>query len=63
MGVRFWYELDMLSAKLHRAETAHLHALSVGDAADTHKARIHLAAVVAERDRMIGQLSAGLSGD
>jgi hypothetical protein len=40
-----------------------LHALSVGDADDTHKARLQLAAVMAERDHLISKLSAGLSGE
>jgi hypothetical protein len=63
MGARFWDDLDMLAAKLQQAEAAHLHALSAGDADDTSKARLRLNAVMAERDRLIRQLSAGLSGD
>jgi hypothetical protein len=54
MGTRLWDELDMLPAKLDQAETAHLQALSVGDPADTYKARIRLGAVVAERNRVLG---------
>jgi|HubBroStandDraft_4_1064222.scaffolds.fasta_scaffold2532503_1 hypothetical protein len=63
MDTHIWDELDLLSAKLARAETAHQRALSVGDADDTYRARIQLAAVMAERDRLIGKLSAGISGE
>jgi hypothetical protein len=63
MGTGFWHELDLLSAKLDRAETAHVQALSAGDVDHTYKARLQLAAVMAERDRLISKLSAGLSGE
>ena len=37
MDTHIWDELDLLSAKLARAETAHQRALSVGDADDTRE--------------------------
>jgi hypothetical protein len=63
MGTRLWDELDLVSAKLDRAEAAHLGAVSAGDADNTYRARLQLDAVMVERDRLIRQISADLSAD
>jgi hypothetical protein len=63
MDTRLWDELDVLSAKLERAEAAHLHARSGGDADNTFRSRLQLDAIMAERDRVLRQLSVGLSAD
>ena len=57
MHAHFLKELDSLSMKLHRVQTEYERARFRGDADRIYQFRLQMSAIVAERDRLMGQQS------
>ena len=55
-------ELDLLAIKLRRAETDYERARSRGDAERVWRSQLQMDAITSERDRLIRQLGAQMSG-
>ena len=55
-------ELDLLAIKLRRAETDYERARSRGDAERIWRSQLQIDAITSERDRLIRQLGAQMSG-
>ncbi len=55
-------ELDLLAIKLRQAETDYERARSRGDAERVWRSQMQMSAITSERDRLIRQLGAQMSG-